>query len=102
MLDSDFSLGIDACDMNPSEIQHCPPKLLSLRISYNLSVNGVVVDISLQTKMLPKDVTKRLIKQTTYIVLNSCLGFQPRIAYLGIIQIVERGHPKTLLGKGPE
>ena len=38
----------------------------------------------------------------TYVVLHCCLGFEPGIAHVGIIKVIEGWHTMATLSKGSQ
>ena len=85
--------------MHAAEVQHRPAELLSLRVGYNLVVDGVVVYIGSNAEGYGISLTKIDAVVESGIILVGTLRSQTAVTGICIIEVVERGHTETALGE---
>ena len=93
-----FRFHVYSLDVYLTQIQHRPSELLSFRISHNLVVYRIVIDISLQVEIAHQSPIPLVVVAQSAIILQGGFRFQLRIADVCIIKVVERRHAETLLG----
>ena len=87
--------------MHTSKVEHRPSELLPLGICHDLVVHRVVIEVSFQTSgqgfVVCKTIDGFTKNTNAEIVLDG--GFWPKkcVADIGVIKVVEGGHPVAFL-----
>ena len=87
--------------MHLAQVEHRPTELLPLGIGHNLIVYRIIIRVEMHLSVTDDATSKVLVQSEAHIILRGPFWHQVRIAHIGIIEVVERRHPETLLHVGP-
>ena len=93
---------VDALDAYAADVEHRPAELLSFGVGYNFVGDEIQVCVGAETETAKQSTTVIFENQCPGIVLGDFLGVEPRIAHVGVIEVVECRHAERALVESPQ